>query len=90
MTGSCFCSVASSAGYLAQLSSTQQRSLTNPQLTQDDLEASANAFVASITAGQHTQEGWSNSMYGVSKLLEIASTRVQADLEGPHGVALYS
>jgi hypothetical protein len=34
----------------------------------------AGEFVEGIRDGTHSQKGWSNSMYGVSKLSEIAYT----------------
>jgi carbonyl reductase 1 len=46
--------------------------------SKEALVALANKFVADVAAGTHAGEGWSNSMYGVSKCLESAYTRVLA------------
>jgi carbonyl reductase 1 len=47
------------------------------------VETLAREFVAAIRAGRHRQEGWPNSMYGISKLCESTFTRVLAgELEG--------
>lgn len=81
--------MASSAGYLSQVAAPLQKTLTSDSLTHDKLEELAVDFVDSVRSGQHSQHGWSSSMYGVSKLLEIACTRLHSTQEAPHGVAVY-
>jgi hypothetical protein len=52
----------------------------------DAIEKLAESFVTAIKNGAVEQDGWSNSMYGVSKVAEISYTRWLAnDLENQVG-----
>jgi len=70
--------VASMAGRLSLVSSGLQAKLTSEKLTEEELIGLANSFVSAIEKGKHQEEGWPNSMYGVSKLLLIAYSKIQA------------
>ena len=72
-------SVASMAGKLAQIRSDDLRSqFTSETLTRAKLDDLVNAFASAVQAGNHQQQGWSNSNYGFSKLALIAYTKMLA------------
>lgn len=70
--------ICSVAGKLAIIRSPQLRAQFEQASSVQELEALAEKFVGDIRSGRHAQEGWPNSMYGVSKLLESMYTRVLA------------
>ncbi|CAI5528118.1 unnamed protein product [Closterium sp. Naga37s-1] len=78
--------VGSSAGKLRIVSPALKTRCTSPTLTTADLDALAEEFVTGIKEGTYKGAGWPESMYGVSKLLENAYTRVLArQVEGRQG-----
>ena len=71
--------VASSAGRLAILRSEERvAAFTSTDLQLTRLEEMMRTFVHDVEAGVHTQEGWPNTCYGMSKLGIIALTRMLA------------
>lgn len=66
------------SGKLSQVSREIQEQLISPELNREKLDALMNKFVEDIRKGVHQEEGWSNSMYGISKLGEIAYTMILA------------
>lgn len=76
--GSRIVNVCSQAGKLDQISSELQSRVTADDFTQAHAIALGQQYVDSIRQGKHEASGWSNSMYGVSKLLEIAYSRALA------------
>ncbi|CAI7847156.1 unnamed protein product [Closterium sp. NIES-54] len=70
--------VGSSAGKLRIVSSALKARFTSPTLTATNLDALAEEFITGISEGTYKGAGWPESMYGVSKLLENAYTRVLA------------
>lgn len=71
--------VASMAGKLSQLQSTTlQNKFSDPLLTKNELIKMMNQFEADVHNGEHLENGWSNSNYGMSKLAVIAYTKVLA------------
>jgi carbonyl reductase 1 len=64
--------VASQAGRLNQISAALQGRVQDKDLRAADVRALGAEFVDHIKRGDHEAAGWSNSMYGVSKLLLIA------------------
>ena len=69
----------SSAGRLSILRSPEKTALfTSPLLSTSQLEEQMSMFVADVEAGVHSQRGWPNTCYGMSKLGLIALTRVLA------------
>ena len=69
------CCVLCRAGMLRELRSQALRDGFVQPADADAVEALAASFVAAIRAGNHSDLGWSNSMYGISKLAEISYTR---------------
>ena len=55
-----------------------QARFTDPSLTLDQLDGLSSEFVRGIESGGFRSQGWPETMYGVSKLLEAAYTRVLA------------
>lgn len=75
--------VSSSSGQLSGIPGPAVRSALEGAASRAELDALADRFVAAIRAGAHAKEGFGNSMYGFSKALETAYTRVVArELEG--------
>lgn len=72
------CCVLCRAGMLRQLSSPELRAAFAAPESADAVAALANSFVDAIRSGDHQRLGWSNSMYGVSKLAEMSYTRCLA------------
>ena len=71
--------VASAAGRLTILSSQDlANSFTSDELTVPQLNELVNKFISDVVDGKHTENGWPNTCYGVSKLGIIALTRVLA------------
>lgn len=76
--------VASMSGYLGQIQSKELRDkFTSPTLTMPELNQLVDKFESDVKAGNHRQQGWGNSNYGMSKLVLIAATKVWARQEGP-------
>ena len=70
--------VCSQAGKLSQVSVPLQTQFQNPNLTVNDIDTLMNEFITSISDKSYATKGWSNSMYGISKLAEIAYTNILA------------
>jgi len=66
--------VSSRAGALKQVSSEMQKKVTDVNITTEQIFALAQDFVEGIKKGDHKERGWSNSMYGISKLLLTSYT----------------
>jgi carbonyl reductase 1 len=81
--------VASMAGHLSQIHSRELREkFSNPELSKTELFQLVDNFEADVHKGQHLQNGWGNSNYGLSKLALIAMTKVWAREEAKHGIAV--
>lgn len=81
--------VASMAGHLSQIHSRELREkFSNPELSKTELFQLVDNFEADVQKGQHIQNGWGNSNYGLSKLALIAMTKVWAREEAKHGIAV--
>ena len=79
--------VASMSGHLSQLRSAKLRNqLTSEALTMDKLRALVDEFEQDVLAGKHSEKGWGNSNYGLSKLALIAATMVMARAEAANGI----
>jgi carbonyl reductase 1 len=71
--------IASSAGRLSILPSKQrQQEFTSPSLELDNLKRYMNDFVEAAEVGNHQENGWPNTGYGMSKLGIIALTKILA------------
>lgn len=71
--------IASSAGRLCIIPSEERRNaFTSEQLTLEKLEEYMKEFVCDVQSGTHSQRGWPNTGYGVSKVGVIAMTKVLA------------
>jgi carbonyl reductase 1 len=71
--------VASHAGRLSILRSQEKvDAFTSPHLTIDQLEGMMRDFVVDVEAGVHTNKGWPNTCYGMSKLGLIALSNLLA------------
>jgi carbonyl reductase 1 len=68
--------VCSMAGRLSQVSPELQVQFQDPKATPESIGALLDSFVAGIADGSYAAKGWPKSMYGVSKLAEIAYTYV--------------
>jgi carbonyl reductase 1 len=75
--------VASMAGKLRQVSPALQAKFSDPKLTMNQLQELMEKFERDVQNGVHSQEGWSNSNYGISKLGVIAATRIWAREKAP-------
>ena len=83
--------IASQAGYLGQLPSQALRdAFASPDATHASIDALLSQFVVDIRDGKHKERGWSNTMYGVSKLGLIAHTNVLTRELAPAGIAVYA
>jgi carbonyl reductase 1 len=80
--------VCSQAGRLSQVSPELQSQFQDPAATRGSLSKLMDQFVEDVRAGRYKEAGWSSSMYGVSKLGEIALTYVYARELLPEGVAV--
>lgn len=70
--------VCSQAGNLTRFSKTCQEWFTKPDLTVAELDELMVRFPTDIRSGDYKEKGWPESMYGTSKLAEIALTKVLA------------
>ena len=70
--------VSSTAGSLRNLQKRLQEKFSSPSLTEAELVNLMDQFVKDVASGNHTEKGWSNSAYGVSKVGVIALTVIQA------------
>lgn len=70
--------VASMAGRLSQVSPALQAKFSSKSLTLPELNGLVNDFEAAVQDGTHSEKGYSNSNYGMSKLALIAATKVLA------------
>ena len=76
--------VASMAGRLTQIQSKELRDkFTSPELTMPELKQLVDKFESDVQNGNHQEEGWGNSNYGMSKLAVIAATKIWSREEGP-------
>lgn len=75
--------VASMSGRLRQVSPDLQEKFSDPNLTMEQLQELIKKFERDVQNGVHSQEGWSNTNYGISKLGVIAATRIWARDEAP-------
>jgi len=82
--------VASMAGNLRQVSQKLKAEFTDPQLTIKQLNGLMKAFEDDVQKGVHTEKGWSNSNYGISKLGAIAATKVFAREEAGNKITINS
>ncbi|CAH1404201.1 unnamed protein product [Nezara viridula] len=70
--------VSSASGFLGRVPGEDLRkTLGDPNLTLKDLTNLINQFISKAKAGTHTEAGWQNSAYGVSKVAVSALTRIQ-------------
>ncbi len=71
--------IASSAGRLSILPSEErQTAFSSETLTLKELESFMDDFVAAAQEGNHREQGWPNTGYGVSKVGIIAMTKILA------------
>lgn len=76
--------VASMSGHLSQIQSKELRDkFTSSKLTMPELQQLVDKFETDVQNGNHRQEGWGNSNYGMSKLAVIAATKIWARQEAP-------
>lgn len=68
----------SMAGHLRKLSKELQEQFTDPNLTVEKLTALLTQFTDAIKSGDYKSKGWPKSMYGVSKIGEIAYGKILA------------
>ncbi|KAK9808498.1 hypothetical protein WJX73_001486 [Symbiochloris irregularis] len=80
--------VCSRAGLLSQLKSQALLDKFQAASTPDDITALANWWLEAVDNGTQAKQGFSNSMYGMSKLCEIAYTRVLAQQLASHGISV--
>mmetsp|Transcript_9017 Transcript_9017/g.25267 ORF Transcript_9017/g.25267 Transcript_9017/m.25267 type:complete len:275 (-) Transcript_9017:64-888(-) len=70
--------VGSMAGSVKKCSEDLQRRFLNPDLTVEELSGLVEDFVRLARNGEHQNNGWPNTAYGVSKIAVHALTRIQA------------
>jgi carbonyl reductase 1 len=70
--------VASQAGRLKQISPSLQERFSSPAASHEQIDELLRTFIQDVRDGKHKENGWSNSMYGMSKLGLIAHTRILA------------
>lgn len=80
--------VCSQAGRLSQVSAALQARFQDASATKESVAELVEAFIASIADGSYGDKGFPRSMYGVSKLAEIALTYVHSRQLLPHGIAV--
>eukprot|EP00551_Chaetoceros_affinis_P002936 CAMPEP_0203645164 /NCGR_PEP_ID=MMETSP0088-20131115/10637_1 /ASSEMBLY_ACC=CAM_ASM_001087 /TAXON_ID=426623 /ORGANISM="Chaetoceros affinis, Strain CCMP159" /LENGTH=278 /DNA_ID=CAMNT_0050501885 /DNA_START=126 /DNA_END=962 /DNA_ORIENTATION=- len=79
--------VASMAGRINQIKSQPLRNqFIDPNLTKEQLISLVDQFEQDVLGGVHSQKGWGNSNYGMSKLSLIAMTKIWAREEANHGI----
>jgi len=72
----------SACGKLSQLSTSDScKKFNSESLTISELKSLVNIFEKNILEGTHTDNGWGNSNYGISKLALIAATKIWARKE---------
>lgn len=67
-----------SSGLLSNIPGSSIRSQLENPVDRQQLEGLASKFVEDIRAGTHRQEGWSNSMYGISKVSMYGISKVSS------------
>lgn len=73
------CNIASEAGHLRIIKSPELREkFQKPTLTIGELNSMMNSFIEDVEKKQHSNYGWPNSCYGISKLGLIALTNILA------------
>lgn len=82
--------VASTAGALRIVSAPLAARFSGPDLSRGALDDLVSEFVGGVRDGSYAAQGWPRSMYGVSKLAEIALTNIAARELAPSGVSVYS
>ena len=70
--------VSSSIGSLSKVSKELQKQFSSPTLTEEELVLLVQQFVQDVAAGNHTEKGWPNTAYGVSKIGVTALTKVNS------------
>jgi carbonyl reductase 1 len=79
--------VASMAGRIKQIKSTELRNqFLDSSLSKEQLMALVDQFERDVLEGVHTEKGWGNSNYGMSKLALVAMTKVWAREEASNGI----
>lgn len=84
--GSRIINVCSQAGRLGQVAPPLQAAFQNPHATPDSVGALMEDFIGAVADGSYAARGWPRSMYGVSKLGEIAYTYCLASALAHDGV----
>ena len=70
--------VSSSCGFLHRIpDESLKQKLANDNLTSEELDGLMNDFIDGTQDGTHSQKGWPNSTYVVSKVGLSALTRIQ-------------
>lgn len=69
----------STAGRLRQLRPELQARFTREGLVRSDITELMETFIEAVRTDTYRAQGWSKSMYGISKLGEIAYTKVLAE-----------
>ena len=71
--------IASAAGRLAILQSQQKvDTFLDPEMTIEELDSLMREFVEAVESGDHQENGWPNTCYGMSKLGIIKLTKILA------------
>lgn len=79
----------SRAGMLKQISSEELKQSFRQPAHADAIEALTDAYVDGIRSGTFKEQGYSQSMYGMSKVAEMSYTRWLAGTLKPKGIAVY-
>lgn len=80
--------VCSQAGRLSQVSPALQARFQDASATKESIAELADSFVAAVADGSYADKGWPRSMYGISKLAEIALTYAHSRMLLPEGIAV--
>ncbi|XP_015590915.1 carbonyl reductase [NADPH] 1 [Cephus cinctus] len=73
--------LSSGAGHLSKIPGASLRAkLSDPDLTEEDLDKLMNDFISSAKAGTHVEAGWPQSAYSVSKVGVSTLTRIHQKL----------
>lgn len=78
------------AGRLGIVSPPLQTRFARPDATPEEALALGDEFVAAVAAGDYAEKGWPRSMYGVSKLTEIAWSYALARQLAREGVVVHA
>ncbi|EER13084.1 conserved hypothetical protein [Perkinsus marinus ATCC 50983] len=70
--------VCSFMGRLCQVSDSLQKRFADPNATEESIDALVEEFITGVKEGDYKERGFSNSMYGMSKLALIAYTKILA------------